>query len=224
MFSFRRSLSYANVVATLALVLSMSGGAWAASHYLINSTNQINPKVLKALKSATGSTVGAAGAVAGTPGAAGETGAKGEAGATGPKGESGTPGTKGEKGEKGERGERGEKGEKGEAGTAGDAGSAAAYAHVAAGGKVETGENKNIVQADIAHAEGTGFYCISKLTVPVHNAVASLDDSAASLYATTLKASLGIGYGSSCAAGTQITVETSSEGLEEEAGFYLAVN
>lgn len=45
----RRHISYANVAATLALVLSMSGGALAASHYLINSTKQINPKVLKTL-------------------------------------------------------------------------------------------------------------------------------------------------------------------------------
>jgi hypothetical protein len=45
----RRRLSYANVVATLALVFAMSGGALAANHYLINSTKQINPKVLKAL-------------------------------------------------------------------------------------------------------------------------------------------------------------------------------
>lgn len=45
----RHRLSYANVAATLALVFSMSGGALAATHYLINSTKQINPKVLKKL-------------------------------------------------------------------------------------------------------------------------------------------------------------------------------
>jgi hypothetical protein len=43
----RRRLTYANVAATLALVFSMSGGALAASHYLIKSTKQISPKVLK---------------------------------------------------------------------------------------------------------------------------------------------------------------------------------
>jgi hypothetical protein len=47
--STHRRLSYANVTATLALVFSMSGGALAANHYLINSTKQINPRVLKAL-------------------------------------------------------------------------------------------------------------------------------------------------------------------------------
>ncbi len=59
----RRHLTYANVVATLALVFAMTGGALAAKHYLINSTSQINPKVLHKLtgsdrqdRSATGQT------------------------------------------------------------------------------------------------------------------------------------------------------------------------
>ncbi len=43
----RKRLTYANVTATLALVFSMSGGALAASHYLIKSTKQISPKVLR---------------------------------------------------------------------------------------------------------------------------------------------------------------------------------
>jgi hypothetical protein len=74
----RRRLNYANVVATLALVFAMSGGALAAKHYLINSTKQISPKVLKALKGKTGRT--------GPTGPAGPTGAKGE------RGEKGEPG------------------------------------------------------------------------------------------------------------------------------------
>jgi hypothetical protein len=52
--AFRRYLTYANVTATLALVFAMSGGALAAKHYLINSTGQINPKVLKKLRGRTG--------------------------------------------------------------------------------------------------------------------------------------------------------------------------
>jgi hypothetical protein len=81
----RRRLSYANVVATLALVFAMSGGALAASHYLINSTKQINPKVLKKLtgKAGKAGANGAAGAtgVAGPPGPKGEPGAEGHPGA-----------------------------------------------------------------------------------------------------------------------------------------------
>lgn len=50
MNSLRKHLSYANVAASLALVFSMSGAAVAANHYLINSTRQINPKVLAKLK------------------------------------------------------------------------------------------------------------------------------------------------------------------------------
>ena len=51
----RRRLGYANVVSTLALVLAIGGGtAWAAHHYLITSTSQIKPSVLKKLHGANG--------------------------------------------------------------------------------------------------------------------------------------------------------------------------
>jgi hypothetical protein len=46
---FARHLSYANVVSTLALLFAMTGGALAASHYVITSTKQIKPTVLKKL-------------------------------------------------------------------------------------------------------------------------------------------------------------------------------
>lgn len=42
----RGRLTYANVVASLALVFAMSGGVYAASKYVITSTKQISPKVL----------------------------------------------------------------------------------------------------------------------------------------------------------------------------------
>jgi hypothetical protein len=77
----RSRLTYANVTATLALVFAMSSGALAAKHYLISSTKQISPKVLKALKGRTGST-----------GPAGQTGPKGKAG---PAGKQGKPGANG---------------------------------------------------------------------------------------------------------------------------------
>jgi hypothetical protein len=79
----RKRITYANVAATLALVFSMTGGALAAKHYLINSTSQINPKVLKKLKApgATGKT-----GAQGLPGAAGKEGAPGKNGETGPAG------------------------------------------------------------------------------------------------------------------------------------------
>jgi len=86
----RRRFSYANVAATLALVFSMTGGAMAAAHYVINSTKQINPKVLKTLA-----------------GKAGAAGAAGTAGREGPKGERGPQGERGQQGLQGEKGETG---------------------------------------------------------------------------------------------------------------------
>jgi len=80
----RRHLTYANVVATLALVFAMSGGALAANHYLLNSTKQIKPSVLKALRGKTGPR-GAVGRV-GPVGPAGPAGQQGETGAAGPSG------------------------------------------------------------------------------------------------------------------------------------------
>lgn len=48
MFSrIRNRMIYANVAMTVALVFAMSGGAYAASRYMITSTKQISPKVLK---------------------------------------------------------------------------------------------------------------------------------------------------------------------------------
>ena len=78
----RRHLTYANVAATLALVFAMSGGALAAKHYLVNSTSQINPKVLKKLKGNTGAT-GRPG-VTGLPGTPGREGPAGRTGDRGP--------------------------------------------------------------------------------------------------------------------------------------------
>jgi len=68
--------SYANVVATVALVLALGGGtAWAAHHYLITSAGQIKPSVLKSLKGKHGSS--------GPPGTTGPTGTAGPTGAAG---------------------------------------------------------------------------------------------------------------------------------------------
>src|SRR4051794_21016891 len=91
----RARMTYANVVATLALLFAMSGGALAAKHYLISSTSQISPKVLKQLKKP-----GARGAT-GSAGAAGPAGAAGAAGGAGAKGEPGAEGQQGAEGKEG---------------------------------------------------------------------------------------------------------------------------
>jgi hypothetical protein len=68
----------------------MTGGAYAAKKYLITSTKQISPKVLKALQGK-----------AGPAGANGLAGASGKEGPAGPAGPPGPPGPKGENGKDG---------------------------------------------------------------------------------------------------------------------------
>jgi hypothetical protein len=88
MFSrVRKRFTYANVAATIALFFAMTGGALAASHYLITSTKQISPKVLTSLK--------------GKAGPAGKNGANGANGAAGPAGPQGPAGANGAAGEPG---------------------------------------------------------------------------------------------------------------------------
>ncbi len=53
--AIRSRMTYANVIATLAMVFAMTGGAYAAKKYLITSTKQIKPSVLSQLKGKAGS-------------------------------------------------------------------------------------------------------------------------------------------------------------------------
>jgi hypothetical protein len=74
----------------VALVFAMSGGALAAQHYLLTSTKQISPKVLKQLKGDKGAK-GARGPQ-GLRGAQGLQGIQGTAGSVGATGVTGPPG------------------------------------------------------------------------------------------------------------------------------------
>ena len=106
MLSFvRRRFTYANVALTFALVFAMSGGALAASKFLITSTKQVKPSVLASLK-------GKAGA-SGAQGPAGVQGAQGPAGAAGAKGDNGAAGANGTNGEPGKEGASGTSGKNG---------------------------------------------------------------------------------------------------------------
>jgi len=84
----RRRPSYANIASAPALIVAIGGGtAWVATnhhHYVITSTGQIKPKVLRTLRGHNGTN--------GTNGAAGAKGAKGASGATGPMGATGFAG------------------------------------------------------------------------------------------------------------------------------------
>jgi len=104
----RIHLTPGTVIATLALVFAMTGGAYAASKYLITSTKQISPKVLKALKGASGK-AGANGAQgpAGPAGATGPGGPQGPGGAQGPGGPGGPAGAPGKDGKDGTNGTTG---------------------------------------------------------------------------------------------------------------------
>ena len=72
------------LIAIIALFLAFGGSALAVNHYLITSTKQIKPSVLKQLKGAKG-----------VKGATGATGAKGDTGAQGVKGDTGATGPSG---------------------------------------------------------------------------------------------------------------------------------
>lgn len=127
--------TYANIAATGVLVAATSGGTLAASHYLLTSTSQISPKVLKALRGKTGP--------------AGETGAQGEAGSAGETGATGETGPEGKEGPQGPEGKPGPDGKEGKPGPEGKEGSP-----WTAGGNLPPGKTETGTWAFVSHAEG----------------------------------------------------------------------
>jgi hypothetical protein len=121
----RKRLSYTNVALTLALVFAMTGGAYAAGRYVITSTKQIKPSVLKQLKGQ-----------AGAPGAQGPAGQNGAAGA---KGDTGAEGKQGPEGKEGAEGKQGKEGKEGPEGPEGPEGSPWTASGTLPSGKTETG-------------------------------------------------------------------------------------
>lgn len=89
----RKRLTYANLAMTLALVFAMSGGAYAAKHWIITSKRQIKPSVLKQLAGKTGPS--------GPEGKQGPAGASGKDGVAGANGKDGTNGSNGVDGSNG---------------------------------------------------------------------------------------------------------------------------
>jgi hypothetical protein len=138
MFSkLRKRFTLSNVLMTFALVFAMTGGAYAAGKYVITSTKQISPKVLKSL-------VGKAGA-AGKEGAPGKEGPAGKEGASGKEGTPGKEGTAGKEGPAGKEGVAGKEGTPGKEGPAGKSGTTG-FTKTLPPGETETGTWTAIVQ------------------------------------------------------------------------------
>jgi len=127
----RRKPSIAGVVASTALFLAVAGGgAYAADSYIITSTHQIKPSVLKKLARdvrgprGTGGPAGPQG-IQGLTGAAGQPGSQGSAGQQGPiglQGATGASGAAGDQGDQGIQGPQGNQGPQGDQGSKGDTG------------------------------------------------------------------------------------------------------
>ncbi len=140
----RRHLTYANVVATMALAFAMGGSALAADQfaspaktkskeftapptskefsYLITSISQISPRVQAELKAIEGAGPAGPAGKTGAPGAPGASGSQGTPGLSGTPGPQGIEGVQGKEGTEGKPGEQGVRGEKGETGSQGEPG------------------------------------------------------------------------------------------------------
>ena len=113
----RKHLTPAMIVSLVALFFALTGGAFAAQHYIISSTNQIKPSVLSKLHGKAGSK-GERGPT-GPKGDAGPAGAIGPAGARGAQGAQGASGTVGAQGAQGAQGPQGAHGAQGAMGPQG---------------------------------------------------------------------------------------------------------
>lgn len=141
--AIRRHINATSLVALLALVIAMTGGAYAASKYVITSTKQINPKVLKSLK--------------GTAGKPGSNGAQGPAGPVGPQGPAGAAGIEGKAGREGNVGAKGVTGAAGATGPKGATGATGANGTTGAEG-VCTKANCTLPSGATETGTWTAFY------------------------------------------------------------------
>jgi hypothetical protein len=117
-----RKPTITGVLAASALFLALAGGgAYAADSYIITSTHQIKPSVLKKLANDVRGPRGTRGP-AGAQGATGAQGAQGQAGNTGATGAQGQQGQQGQQGDQGPQGNQGNQGDQGQPGLQGPSG------------------------------------------------------------------------------------------------------
>ena len=115
----RRKPSITGVIAATALFLALAGGgAYAADSYIITSTHQIKPSVLKKLANDVRGPRGTRGP-AGAQGLTGAQGPQGQQGQQGPQGAAGATGQQGEQGVQGPQGQQGPQGPQGDPGQSG---------------------------------------------------------------------------------------------------------
>jgi len=110
----RVKLTYANVMATIAVFIALGGASYAAVKLPKNSVgaNQLKKEAVTPAKLSKASKIALTGPQA-------PVGVQGPSGPQGPRGDTGAMGATGEQGEKGEKGDQGEKGEKGDQGEPG---------------------------------------------------------------------------------------------------------
>lgn len=211
-----RHLSYANVMATLALFIALGGGAYAAVKLPKNSVTTVQVKN---------------GSLLARDFKKGQLKA-GPAGAQGPKGDQGPRGLGGPAGPFGPPGEQGLPGPKGDQGLPG---SALGFANVGVSGIV--GSAKNVTSANVSHTM-TGEYCFNNLPFNPKNAVVTKDilNGGASFVSFDVQVpGDGAGVGS-CSGDAQAVVDafkaslqtvnnvTSVVGQLTDVGFYIVFN
>jgi hypothetical protein len=194
-------MSYANVIATVALFLALGGGGAVA---IASSTTSRRTSHKNASPNR------------------GPRGPRGPRGFRGPAG-----GPKGAKGNTGPAGQNGATGAAGAPGAPGPAGSAVGFADIAADGTITNSKNVQLV----SHIAASGVYCLKLTTGTPQNVTAMIDNSGAdprsAFVAGTTNASAVAG---GCPAGSQIEVATGDIGIPasngdfSDKGFFVTIN